>query len=284
MPRLALPSIPPPAYHRLVRYAVDLGNSAAKVGYLREGALVSLRVASPANPRDASAWRGVAEALLNLAASEGGAATELTVGSVVPEGAAALREVAVSRGVAVELLRSGDLPLVSRLEEPDRIGVDRALAAWFTYAQQGAPQRRGAIAVTLGTALTLTCVSRAGELLGGAIAVSPLLAARALASGTAALPEVTLYDESPEIPGPIGASTESALAAGILRSARGGLVALINESVVEMERRDPGSPAPAISLTGGAATAGWSAGIRADLRDPDLVVRALLALPRSVRT
>ncbi|MEY3655489.1 MAG: hypothetical protein RIS15_430, partial [Chloroflexota bacterium] len=35
--------------------------------------------------------------------------------------------------------------------------------------------------------------------------------------------------------------------------------------------------------TGGAATAGWSAGIRADLRDPDLVVRALLALPRSVR-
>jgi len=41
---------------------------------------------------------------------------------------------------------------------------------------------------------------------------------------------------------------------------------------------------PAISLTGGAATAGWSAGIRADLRDPDLVVRALLALPRSVRT
>ena len=68
MPRLALPSIPPPAYHRLVRYAVDLGNSAAKVGYLREGALVSLRVAAPANPRDASAWRGVAEALLNLAA------------------------------------------------------------------------------------------------------------------------------------------------------------------------------------------------------------------------
>jgi len=84
VPRLALPSIPPPAYHRLVRYAVDLGNSAAKVGYLREGALVSLRVAAPANPRDASAWRGVAEALLNLAASEGGAATELVVGSVVP--------------------------------------------------------------------------------------------------------------------------------------------------------------------------------------------------------
>ena len=267
-----------------MRYAIDLGNSAAKVGYLREGALVSLRVAAPANPRDAGAWRAVAEALLDLAASEGGAATELVVGSVVPDGTAALRDVAAARAIAVDVLRSGDLPLVSRLEEPERIGVDRALAAWFTYAQHGVPNHRGAIAVTLGTALTLTCVSRAGELLGGAIAASPLLAARALASGTAALPEVTLYDESPEIPGPIGASTESALAAGILRSARGGLTALIEESVAEMERRDPGSPAPAISLTGGAATAGWSAGIRADLRDPDLVVRALLALPRSVRT
>jgi pantothenate kinase type III len=261
-----------------VRYAIDLGNSAAKVGYLREGALVSLRVATPANPRDAGAWRAVAEALLDLAASEGGAATELVVGSVVPDGTAA------ERTIAVDVLRSGDLPLVSRLEEPDRIGVDRALAAWFTYAQHGVPNQRGAIAVTLGTALTLTCVSRAGELLGGAIAASPLLAARALASGTAALPEVTLYDESSEIPGPIGASTESALAAGILRSTRGGLTALIEESVAEMERRNPGSPAPAISLTGGAATAGWSARIRADLRDPDLVVRALLALPRSVRT
>ncbi len=267
-----------------MRYAVDLGNSAAKVGYLRDGALVSLRVAAPSNPRDAGAWRAAAEALLDLAASEGGAATALVVGSVVPDGTAALRDVAAQRTIAVDVLRSGDLPLVSRLEEPERIGVDRALAAWFTYAQHGAPSHRGAVAVTLGTALTVTCVSRAGELLGGAIAASPLLAARALASGTAALPEVTLYDESPEIPGPIGASTESALAAGILRSARGGLTALIEESVAEMERRDPGSPAPAISLTGGAATAGWSAGIRADLRDPDLVVRALLALPRSVRT
>jgi hypothetical protein len=266
-----------------VRYAVDLGNSAAKVGYLREDALISLRVASPTNPHDASAWQSVAETILDLAEGEGGAATELIVGSVVPVGATALRDVAAVRGISVELLQSVDLPLVSRLEEPERIGVDRALAAWFTYAEHGAPQRRGAIAVTLGTALTLTCVSRAGELLGGAITASPLLAARALASGTAALPEITLYDESPEIPGPIGASTETALAAGILRSARGGLVVLINESVAEMERRDPGSPSPAISLTGGAATAGWSAAIRADLRDPDLVVRALLALPRSVR-
>ncbi len=279
-----LPSIRSPAYHRLVRYAVDLGNSAAKAGCLRDGALVSLRVASPADPRDADAWRGVVTALLDLAEHDGGGASGLTVGSVVPSGTAALQEVAAARGVPIDLIQSRDLPLRSRLEAPDRIGVDRALAAWYTFEQQGRPHDRGAIAVTLGTALTLTCVSRDGELLGGAIAASPLLAARALASGTATLPEVTLYDESPEIPGPIGTSTERALAAGILRGARGGLLALIDESAAEMERLDPGAPLPAIGLTGGAATAGWSASIRADLRDPDLVMRALLALPRSVRT
>ncbi len=267
-----------------MRYAVDLGNSAAKVGYLREGALISLRVASPANPHDAAAWRVAAESLLDLATADAGAPTVITVGSVVPVGTTALEEAAGARGIKIETLRSADLPMRTALEAPDRIGVDRALAAWYTYTHHGAPMGRGAIAVTLGTALTLTCVSRDGVLLGGAIAASPLLAARALASGTAALPEITLYDEGPELPGPIGASTEAALAAGILRGVRGGLVALINESATEMERRDPGAPRPAISLTGGAASAGWSAGIAADLRDPDLVLRALLALERSVRS
>ena len=276
------PLISRPAYHRLVRYAIDLGNSAAKVGYLRDGALISLRVAAPANPRDAAAWRTVASSLLDLAAADGGEPSALIVASVVPVASAALEAVAADRNIKFKTVKSTDLPLAFDVESPERIGVDRVLAAWHTYATLGAPRGRGAIAVTLGTALTVTCVSRAGTLLGGAIAASPILAARALAAGTAALPEITLYDESPDIPGPIGRTTESALAAGILRSARAGLVALIGESVRALEERDPGSPAPAISLTGGAATAGWSAGIAADLRDPDVVLRALLAVNSGV--
>ena len=164
-----------------------------------------------------------------------------------------------------------------------QIGIDRLLAAWLAYTEFGAPRGRGAIAVTLGTALTLTCVDRSGRLIGGAIAPSPVLASRALASGAAALPLVAIYDESPDLAGPIGANTAEALSAGILRGARGALTALIAESIEEMSRRDPGAPTPAVVLSGGAAKAGWCATIAADHRDAEYVLRAISALPAAVR-
>ena len=110
-----------------------------------------------------------------------------------------------------------------------------------------------------------------------------MLASRALASGAAALPLVAIYDENPDLAGPIGADTAEALSAGILRGARGALTALIAESTEEMLRRDPGAPAPAVVLSGGAALAGWCATIAADHRDAEFVLRAINALPAAVR-
>ena len=265
-------------YHPNVRYAVDLGNSAAKAAPLGAGTARPLRVAAPADPAARDAWAAQAEALLDLLAAEATPLTGLLVASVVPAATAALRHATAIRGLAMDELLAADIPLQLAIDEPARIGVDRLLAAWHAYERVGRPAGRGAVAVTLGTALTLTCVDRQGRVLGGAIAPSPLLAARALARGTAALPEVALYDERPELPGPIGASTEAALASGILRGARGALVALVAESIAEMQRRDPGAPAPAVALGGGAAGAGWSATVDADLRDADLVLNAMLAL------
>ena len=261
-----------------MRYAVDLGNSAAKVGWLEGDARHSLRVAAPADPASAASWQPPLLSLLDLATASGGAANELIVASVVPAAAAAIRTIAIERGTALIQLTTADVPLRLALETPELLGVDRALAAWRAYALLGAPKGRGAIAVTLGTALTLTCVDRTGTIIGGAIAPSPLLAARALAAGTAALPEITLFDESPDLPGPIGASTDAALAAGILRGARASLRALIDESVTEMARRDPATPRPAIVFAGGAATAGWCATVDADAREGELVLDAILAL------
>ena len=261
-----------------MRYAVDLGNSAAKAGWLQSGARRSVRVPAPSDPASAAAWRPQITALLNLAVAEGGQAEELAFASVVPAATEALLTLAAERTIAMRELTSTDTPLKIALDAPGRLGVDRALGAWHAYATWGAPQGRGAIAVTLGTALTLTCVTRSGEIIGGAIAPSPLLAARALAVGTAALPEITLFDESPDLPGPIGATTDAAIAAGILRGARATLHALIEESVGEMTRRDPSAPRPAIVLAGGAATAGWSAGVDADAREAELVIDAILAL------
>lgn len=261
-----------------MRYAVDLGNSAAKVGWLENGARRSIRMAAPSGRISAAAWYPHIASLLDLAFSEGGGSDTLTFASVVPAAAEALRTLAAERAIGVHEITAIDVPLKIALDAPERLGVDRALGAWRAYATWGAPQGRGAIAVTLGTALTLTCVTRAGAIIGGAIAPSPVLAARALAVGTAALPEITLFDESPDLPGPVGATTDSAIAAGILRGARATLAALVEESAKEMGRRDPGAPRPAIVLAGGAATAGWSAGVEADARETELVLDAILAL------
>ena len=267
-----------------MRYAVDLGNSAAKAALL-DGAVV--RLPAPTDPRDAVAWGGVAAELIAAIRADaqraGGAAT-LRVASVVPAGAEALKAAAAkSADLPIEFVSATDVPLELALTPPALIGIDRLLAAWLAYTEYGAPTGRGAIAVTLGTALTLTCVDRGGCLIGGAITPSPVLASRALASGAAALPLVAIYDESPDLAGPIGADTAEALSAGILRGARGALTALIAESIEEMSRRDPGAPTPAVVLSGGAALAGWCATVAADHRDAEFVLRAINALPATVR-
>ena len=272
-----------PPYHCAVRYAVDLGNSAAKAALL-DGAVV--RLPAPIDPRDAVAWSGVAAELIaaiRADAQRAGEPASLRVASVVPAGADALKAAAANAAIAAEFVNVADVPLELALTPPAQIGIDRLLAAWLAYTEYGAPAQRGAIAVTLGTALTLTCVDRAGRLLGGAIAPSPVLASRALASGAAALPLVAIYDESPDLAGPIGADTAEALGSGILRGARGALTALIAESIAEMSHRDPGAPTPAVVLSGGAALAGWCATVAADHRDAEFVLRAINALPAAVR-
>lgn len=272
-----------PPYHCAVRYAVDLGNSAAKAALL-DGAVV--RLPAPTDPRDAAAWAGIAAELIaaiRADAQRAGEPATLRVASVVPAGSEALKAAAVSAALVAEFVHVDDVPLELALTPPAQIGIDRLLAAWLAYSEYGAPANRGAIAVTLGTALTLTCVDRSGRLLGGAIAPSPVLASRALASGAAALPLVAIYDESPELSGPIGANTAEALESGILRGARGALTALIAESIEAMSLRDPDAPAPAVVLSGGAALAGWCATIAADHRDAEYVLRAINALPTPVR-
>ena len=74
-----------------MRYAVDLGNSAAKAALL-DGAVV--RLPAPTDPRDAVAWSGVAAELIaaiRADAQRAGEPATLRVASVVPAGADALK-------------------------------------------------------------------------------------------------------------------------------------------------------------------------------------------------
>ncbi len=164
------------------------------------------------------------------------------------------------------------LPFEMGYRTPETLGADRlaaAAGAWHLYRAR-APDRPLAV-VDAGTAVTVEVVSADGVFLGGAIGAGPDLVRRALARGTAQLPEAT-----PTVPRrAVGRSTEEALDAGImlpfLDGVRGFLARVTDELGAE----------PLVVATGG-----WGRLLAEHLRavdhaEPHLVlhgVRALLDL------
>jgi len=135
-------------------------------------------------------------------------------------------------------------PLVANLcRSPERVGRDRL------HAAAGAARllARSCVVVDAGTALTvdaLRCDGGGASFLGGAIAPGPTLLARALASGTARLPEVTPRPGARAL----GRVTEEALEAGVVVGFRGAAARLVEEVAREAELA--GGP---VVLTGGAS-------------------------------
>jgi type III pantothenate kinase len=145
------------------------------------------------------------------------------------------------------LLARGDLPLVVRVDHPDRVGVDRLAAAVGANALRS--PGRPAVVVDSGTAITVDLVSSAGEFLGGAILPGVGMSARALAQETDALP---LVDPAWRIDPPeaLGRSTIAAIRSGLFWGALGA----IRELATQMARGlPPSEPPPQVFLTGGDA-------------------------------
>jgi type III pantothenate kinase len=169
----------------------------------------------------------------------------------VNESAAARLEAAVAEASAVTVrpirqrrVIRADLPLEVRVDQADRVGIDR-LAAAAAAAQVRRPDR-AAVVVDCGTATTVDLISADGAFLGGAILPGPSLLARALAEGTSRLPEVAALEHAPPPPLP-GRSTQQAIAAGIGWGMRGAVARLVAEAKAAL-RGDPD-----VFLTGGSS-------------------------------
>ncbi len=243
--------------------ALDLGNSALKGGLFEEaGRLVhTFRLTG----HDATHWP---EQLTR--ALHGQELTRAAMASVVPARTALVQAVVHQRtGVRPALIGPDwQLPFTLAYETPHTLGTDRlaaAVAAWQIY---GRPQRRPVLALLAGTALTIEVVEANGCYQGGVIAPGPMLMRRALAHGTAQLPEVPL--EWPTTP--IGRSTQTAIQAGLLygfvESARG----LLRRLAETLEA------SPVVILSGG-----WGPLLQAhlpdiDVYDPHLVLRGIYHL------
>lgn len=142
------------------------------------------------------------------------------------------------------LLRNEDLPLAIHVEQPQRVGTDRLLAA-VAVNRLRAPNRP-AIVIDAGTAITVDLVSATGAFEGGVILPGFRLTAKALAEGTDLLPEVD-YDPASGPPPVVGKSTIAAIRSGLFW----GQVGAVSELVRRMS--DQMGTVPQVFVAGGDA-------------------------------
>jgi type III pantothenate kinase len=165
----------------------------------------------------------------------------IVAASVVPPVLATVLDRITQRLASPALVVGTDLrrPILLALESPDLVGVDRVCSAAAAYDQI----RAACVIASFGTAITIDCVNDEGVFMGGAILPGLALQAKALHTGTAALPEVTI-----ETTGTVfGASTEQAIRNGILYGAAGALREITERYATDLKAW------PRLVVTGGQA-------------------------------
>jgi type III pantothenate kinase len=138
------------------------------------------------------------------------------------------------------LLSYRDLPIEVRVDQPERVGIDRLAAAVAVNSLRD--PERPAVVIGAGSALVVNLIAADGAFEGGAILPGFRMSARALA-GADLLPEV-LFQSSGEPPAVLGKNTEAAIRSGLFWGAVGAVREII-ERYAEEHRR------PQVFVTGG---------------------------------
>jgi len=146
---------------------------------------------------------------------------------------------------------------------PGEIGADRLANAIALSAYHSLP----AIALDLGTALTLEVVDGGRRFLGGCIAAGPELLFRSLSTGTAQLPSV--HDGGWSLP---AKSTVEAIRAGCLAPFAAVVDALIDRSLTSL---DWSAESVSLVVTGGHSIAYLAESRHKPIHDPHLTLRGL---------
>jgi type III pantothenate kinase len=211
---------------------VYVGNTRIKCGKCQDHELVATAALEPDDP---AGWQ-LQRDLWRLDPG-----TRYVVAGVHPERRERLADWLVRHGDEVRVVKEArELPLEVRLERPDHVGIDRLLDAVAANHRRGAG--RGAVVIDAGSAVTVDWLTEDGAFAGGAIFPGIRLMALALHQYTALLPLIDTPDHLPEPP---GASTRTAMAAGIVWAAAGGVRALVER--YQLQAAVP----PNLFLTGG---------------------------------
>lgn len=131
------------------------------------------------------------------------------------------------------------LPIETAVDDNMEVGTDRLVSAAAAFAVV----QDTVVVADLGSAVTIDLVDEEGVFLGGCILPGFELSAKALQSGTAALPEVEVTRPSD----PVGANTHQAINCGLYYSAVGALETAVRRYAEQIGKW------PQLIVTGGAA-------------------------------
>ena len=147
-------------------------------------------------------------------------------------------------GDEIRVLDYRMLPISVDVQFPEKVGIDRLLAA--VAANRRRPAGRSAVVVDFGTAITVDLIGEAGNFCGGTIFPGMDIAAEALHTFTDALPKVDVLP-LPDNVWPIGKNTHDAILGGVFWGTVGAVRELTKKLALLARSRQQ------IFLTGGAA-------------------------------
>jgi type III pantothenate kinase len=219
--------------------AVDIGNSATKVGWSFESAAAG-SLPTPRETRAFPTGQSPPDAFLSALPHD---RCQWHIASVHREGTRILTKwLAVHRpDDEVRLLAHTDLPIVVRVDAPERVGLDRLAAAVAANVLR-LPQQP-AIVIGAGSAITINLVSSDGAFEGGVILPGFRMSAEAL-YGADLLP-LTVLAPSDDPPPVVGKNTDDAIRSGLFWGAVGAVRGIVERTAANLDS------APQVFVTGG---------------------------------
>lgn len=174
-----------------------------------------------------------------------GEATSGIVAGSNPDGVETIRKSWPADWSSLRVIERRELPIGIDVEFPEKVGIDRLLAA--VGANHLREPDQPAIVIDSGTATTVDFVNADGVFSGGAILPGVELGARALHEHTARLPRVPFHSDV-QSPAVIGRNTEAAITSGLYWGQVGAVKELMRRMMHAADHRQP-----LLLLTGGAA-------------------------------
>lgn len=243
--------------------AVDVGNSRVKVGRFDRspdceaaalGGLLPIAGSALPEPAETLAFGtpqqadAIEQELQAWLTATDDALPQIVVASVNRSQSEAFRQrierLVPDQAIEARELIGTQLPIEIRVDAPEKVGIDRLLAAMA--ANRLRHPGRPAVVVDLGTAITVDLIAGDGGFEGGAILPGIGMAARALNEQTDALPAHHMR-ELDDAPDAVGKSTDRAIQAGLFWGAVGAVREII------ARQADRLTQSPHVFLTGGAA-------------------------------